>query len=51
MNDTHSKRHSALTELLSVVMLCVAIFDCYAECRYAECRCTEFHSAECRGAQ
>jgi hypothetical protein len=31
-------------------MLSVAIYFCYAECRYAECRNAECCYAECRGA-
>ena len=34
--------------VLSAIMLSVAIFYCYAECRYAECHCAECIYAECR---
>jgi hypothetical protein len=51
-------RHSAQMALsmtsgivLSVVMLSVAIFHCYDECRYAQCSYAKCHCAECRGDQ
>jgi hypothetical protein len=34
--------------MLNVIMLSVAIFHCYAECRYAECHYGECRYAECR---
>jgi hypothetical protein len=37
--------------VLRAIMLDVAIFYCYAECRYAECRYAECHYAECRYAE
>ncbi len=37
--------------MLSVVMLNVTIFYCYAECRYAECLYAECHYAECLYAE
>ncbi len=45
---TFSKKdtqHDKIIIILSVFMLSVAIYFCYAECRYAECR-----YAECRAA-
>jgi hypothetical protein len=42
INDT---QHDNTVRMLSVVMINVAFFCCYAECHYAECR-----YADCRGA-
>ncbi len=32
--------------MLSIIMLCVVIMHCYAECHYTECRYAECHYAD-----
>jgi hypothetical protein len=54
INDVQHKSHSASQHNVSsavnlnVIILSVAIFYCYAECRNAKCRYAECRYVECR---